>query len=86
MRPGDWIKYRSSYYGRGRLAEVHAIDVDVRPGPHAVTTEGNVLLERILEIPLLVSSIAANLPPETSAALVRKSRLGKREPANLRRL
>ena len=50
VRPGDWIKYRSGYYGNGRLAEVHAIAADVHSGPYAVTTEGNVLFSRILEI------------------------------------
>ncbi len=48
--PGDWIKYRSGYYGSGRLAEVHAIGTDTNSGPFAVTTEGNVLFSRILEI------------------------------------
>ena len=47
---GDWIKYRSDYYGRGRLAEVHALGVDEHSGAFAVTTEGHVLFERILEI------------------------------------
>ena len=50
IKPGDWIKYRSSYYASGRLAEVHALGCDTRCGPYAVTTEGNVLFERILEI------------------------------------
>ncbi len=50
VKPGDWIKYRSSYYGGGRLAEVHALGSDARCGPYAVTAEGNVLLERIIEI------------------------------------
>lgn len=50
VKAGDWIRYRSGYYGSGRLAEVHAIAVDVRSGPYAVTTEGNVLFSRILEI------------------------------------
>lgn len=50
VKPGDWIKYRSGYYGSGRLAEVHAIGADVHSGPYAVTMEGNVLFERILEI------------------------------------
>jgi len=50
VRPGDWIKYRSGYYGSGRLAEVHAVDSDEHSGPYAVTTEGNVLFDRILEI------------------------------------
>jgi hypothetical protein len=50
VEPGDWIKYRSGYYGSGRLAEVHAVGIDVHSGPYAVTTEGNVLFERILEI------------------------------------
>jgi hypothetical protein len=50
VRPGDWIKYRSGYYGSGRLAEVHALGADERSGAYAVTTEGNVLFERILEV------------------------------------
>lgn len=50
VQPGDWIKYRSGYYGSGRLAEVHAVGGDVHSGPYAVTTEGNVLFDRILEI------------------------------------
>jgi hypothetical protein len=50
VQPGDWIKYRSGYYGSGRLAEVHAVAVDSHSGPYAVTTEGNVLFARILEI------------------------------------
>jgi hypothetical protein len=50
IQPGDWIKYRSGYYGSGRLAEVHALGRDERSGDYAVTTEGNVLFERILEI------------------------------------
>lgn len=50
VAPGDWIKYRSGYYGSGRLAEVHAIGVDANSGAYAVTTEGNVLFSRILEI------------------------------------
>ena len=50
VRPGDWIKYRSSYYRGGRLAEVHALGADARCGPYAVTAEGNVLLERVMEI------------------------------------
>ena len=47
---GDWIKYRSEYYGSGRLAEVHALGSDVHSGDYAVTSEGNVLFERILEV------------------------------------
>jgi hypothetical protein len=47
---GDWIKYRSEYYGSGRLAEVHALGTDVHSGDYAVTTEGNVLFDRILEV------------------------------------
>ena len=47
---GDWIKYRSEYYGSGRLAEVHALGFDVHSGDYAVTTEGNVLFDRILEV------------------------------------
>jgi hypothetical protein len=50
VQPGDWIKYRSGYYGSGRLAEVHALGSDENSGAYAVTTEGNVLFERILEI------------------------------------
>jgi hypothetical protein len=50
VQPGDWIKYRSSHYGSGRLAEVHAIGADHHSGPYAVTSEGNVLFTRILEI------------------------------------
>ena len=47
---GDWIKYRSEYYGSGRLAEVHGLGSDVHSGAYAVTSEGNVLFERILEV------------------------------------
>ena len=47
---GDWIKYRSEYYGSGRLAEVHAIGLDAHSGAYAVTAEGNVLFDRILEV------------------------------------
>ena len=50
IQPGDWIKYRSGYYGSGRLAEVHALASDVHSGDYAVTTEGNVLFDRILEV------------------------------------
>lgn len=50
IRPGDWIKYQSGYYGSGRVAEVHALGEDYRSGPYAVTTEGNVLFSRILEV------------------------------------
>ena len=50
IRPGDWIKYRSEYYGTGRLAEVHGLGSDSNAGPYAVTVEGNVLLSRILEV------------------------------------
>ena len=50
IRLGDWIKYRSEYYGSGRLAEVHALGTDVHSGDYAVTTEGNVLFDRILEV------------------------------------
>jgi len=50
IRPGDWIKYRSEYYGSGRLAEVHGLGSDVHSGDYAVTSEGNVLFERILEV------------------------------------
>ena len=61
VRPGDWIKYRSSYYDSGRVAEVHALGADARCGPYAVTAEGNVSLERIVEVrrrPLSVFVIA----------------------------
>jgi hypothetical protein len=61
VRPGDWIKYRSSYYGGGRLAEVHALGADERCGAYAVTAEGNVLLERVIEIrrrPIEVFAVA----------------------------
>jgi len=50
IEPGDWIKYRSGVYGGGRLAEVHALGTDVHSGAYAVTTEGNVLFGRILEV------------------------------------
>jgi hypothetical protein len=50
IQPGDWIKYRSEYYGGGRLAEVHGLGSDVHSGAYAVTTEGNVLFNRILEV------------------------------------
>ena len=50
VQAGDWIKYRSGYYGSGRLAEVHGLGSDPRSGDYAVTTEGNVLFDRILEI------------------------------------
>lgn len=50
IEPGDWIKYKSGYYESGRLAEVHALGVDSASGPYAVTTEGQVLLHRILEV------------------------------------
>ena len=50
IKPGDWIKYRSEYYGSGRLAEVHALGSDVHSGDYAVTSEGNVLFDRILEV------------------------------------
>jgi hypothetical protein len=50
VQPGDWIRYRSSYYGGGRLAEVHALGSDEHSAAYAVTTEGNVLFDRILEI------------------------------------
>jgi hypothetical protein len=50
IKPGDWIKYRSGYYGGGRLAEVHAVSQDLHSGPYAVTPEGNVLFTRILEV------------------------------------
>ena len=50
IQPGDWIKYRSEYYVSGRLAEVHALGSDVHSGPYAVTSEGQVLFHRILEV------------------------------------
>jgi hypothetical protein len=50
IQPGDWIKYRSEYYGSGRLAEVHALGSDVHSGDYAVTAEGNVLFDRVLEV------------------------------------
>ena len=50
IQPGDWIRYRSEYYGGGRLAEVHGLGNDVHSGDYAVTTEGRVLLGRILEV------------------------------------
>ena len=50
VQPGDWIRYRSGYYGGGRLAEVHALGSDEHSGLYAVTTEGNVLFDRILEV------------------------------------
>jgi hypothetical protein len=50
IQAGDWIKYKSGYYGSGRLAEVHGVAADERSGAYAVTTEGNVLFDRILEI------------------------------------
>jgi hypothetical protein len=50
IEPGDWIKYRSGYYGGGRLAEVHGVGTDEQSGPFAVTSEGRVLLGRILEV------------------------------------
>jgi hypothetical protein len=50
IQPGDWIKYRSEYYGSGRLAEVHGVGTDLHSGDYAVTTEGNVLFDRILEV------------------------------------
>lgn len=50
IQPGDWIKYRSEYYTTGRLAEVHGLGEDYHSGPYAVTSEGNVLLYRILEV------------------------------------
>jgi len=62
---GDWIKYRSEYYGSGRLAEVHALGSDVHSGDYAVTTEGNVLFNRILEVrrrPLNVLAFPASPP------------------------
>lgn len=62
VKPGDWIRYRSGYYGSGRLAEVHAIAIDVHSGPYAVTTEGNVLFSRILEIRRRPINVVA-LPP-----------------------
>ena len=50
IEAGDWIKYRSGYYGGGRLAEVHALGSDERSGAFCVTTEGNVLFDRIIEV------------------------------------
>ena len=50
IKPGDWIKYRSEYYGSGRLAEVHGLGSDAYAGDYAITAEGNVSFERILEI------------------------------------
>ena len=50
IEPGDWIKYRSGVYGSGRLAEVHGLGTDEHSGPFAVTSEGRVLLGRILEV------------------------------------
>jgi hypothetical protein len=50
IQPGDWIKYRSGYYGGGRLAEVHGLGEDLHSGPYAVTAEGNVLFSRVLEV------------------------------------
>ena len=50
IQPGDWIRFQSGYYGSGRLAEVHGLGSDERSGPFAVTTEGRVLLGRILEV------------------------------------
>lgn len=50
IQPGDWIRYKSGYYGSGRLAEVHGLGEDLHSGPYAVTAEGNVLFARILEI------------------------------------
>ena len=47
---GDWIRYQSGYYGSGRVAEVHGLGSDENSGPFAVTTEGRVLLGRILEV------------------------------------
>jgi hypothetical protein len=71
IEPGDWIKYRSGYYGSGRLAEVHGVGSDENSGPFAVTSEGHVLLERILEVrrrPLNVLVFpAARSPTPTSA-------------------
>jgi hypothetical protein len=50
IQPGDWIKYQSGYYGSGRLAEVHGLGADFHSGDYAVTSEGNVLFSRILEV------------------------------------
>jgi hypothetical protein len=50
IEPGDWIKYRSGYAEGGRLAEVHGLGSDVHSGDYAVTSEGNVLFTRILEV------------------------------------
>jgi hypothetical protein len=59
LREGDWIRYRSGYYGGGRLAEIHAIATDELSGDYAVTTEGNVLFERILEVRRLPLNVVA---------------------------
>ena len=67
IQPGDWIKYRSEYYGSGRLAEVHGVGADVHSGAFAVTTEGNVLFNRILEVrrrPINVVLFPTGRPPD----------------------
>jgi hypothetical protein len=62
LREGDWIKYRSGYYGGGRLAEIHAIASDARYGDYVVTTEGNVMLDRILEVRRLPTNVVVLNP------------------------
>ena len=64
VKPGDWIKFRSEYYRDGRLAEVHALGADERSGPFAVTTEGEVLFSRILEIRRRPINVIV-IPPRT---------------------
>ena len=66
VQPGDWIKYRSGYYGSGRLAEVHALGSDAHSGEYAVTTEGNVLFDRILEIRRRPLNVAIYAPRDRS--------------------
>jgi hypothetical protein len=49
---GDWIRYRSGYYGSGRLAVVRSLGIDdASSGPYAVTDEGNVLFDQIVDNP-----------------------------------
>jgi hypothetical protein len=64
IKPGDWIRYRSGYYGGGRLAVVHGIGTDARSGDYAVTTEGNVLFDRIIEVRRLPLNVAVLVPVE----------------------
>jgi uncharacterized protein DUF6602 len=52
MVPGS-----SGYYATGRLAEVHGVATDDRSGDYAITAEGNVLLERILEVRRLPTNV-----------------------------